>query len=694
MTKKSLAFEIGTEEMPAFDLKMVTDNYSNLVAKQFENFGIEHGDIKVYSSPRRLIFIAEDVPSETESVTEEHKGPSKEIAYDEAGQPTKAAIGFARGKGLEVEDLELREVDGKEYIYAVSHKPAQNIIELCPELCLSVIKAINWPKAQRWGDCREEFVRPVRWLLALFGEEIVELSYANLTSSNKTRGHRLLANKEFELSSADKLIGVLESAYVIPSFDGRKATILDQVEKIEKNTGFSAIKNEKTLTEVVNLCEYPTCMLAEFDPEFLGVPQEVLIDAMLVHQRYLPLADKGGKLTNKFIVISNGNKKFEANIVDGNQRVVAARLYDAKFFYDTDLKTPLSKQVDKLGELVFQEDLGSLLDKTKRIVEISAKIAAELGISGKDLVPISRAALLCKADLTTGTVIEFTSLQGVMGKYFAKASGEDDEVALAIEEHYMPKAAGGELPSTLPGQVVSFADKIDSICGLFAVGQLPTGSSDPFALRRSALGIIAMQEDKVPVKIENMIDYSLDLLQSQGIEFDRVDVKQQILDFFIVRTKTALTSAGYAHDAVEAVLASNVVEPNVLAARVKVLTDARKNSPETFDDLATAHARANNLRDPKLGPDVDSKALSGEEAKLYQAVSELDKKLDSALEQNDYELAIKELAGIRGTVDEFFDKVLIVDKQDKAGTENRLRLLNYLVEVFMRVADFSKMSKK
>ncbi|MCF0104105.1 MAG: glycine--tRNA ligase subunit beta, partial [Eggerthellaceae bacterium] len=371
----------------------------------------------------------------------------------------------------------------------------------------------------------------------------------------------------------------------------------------------------------------------------------------------------------------------------------AARLYDAKFFYETDLKVPLSKHVDMLGQLVFQEELGSMLDKTKRVVKLSSKIAVELQLSGKDLIHTSRAAFLCKGDLITRTVVEFTSLQGVMGKYFAQACGEDDEVCLAIEEHYMPKAAGGRLPSTLPGQIVSFADKIDSICGLFAIGKIPTGSTDPFALRRSALGVIAMQEDKVPVKIENLIDYSLDLIVSQGVNFDRVDVKQHVIDFFIVRGKTALVSAGFAYDAVEAVLSSNVVEHNVLAARVKALTEARKNLPDTFDNLTTAHIRANNLRDPELGTEVDLKLLSVEEAILYHAISELDNKLDFALVNNDFETAIKELASIRGAVDDFFDKVIIVDKADPAGTENRMRLLNYLVEVFLHFADFSKMSK-
>ena len=447
------------------------------------------------------------------------------------------------------------------------------------------------------------------------------------------------------------------------------------------------------MEEVVNLTEYPTVMVGEFDELFLAVPKEITVDAMLVHQRYFPLFNADGSLSNKFLITSNGNPKYHDNIVDGNQRVVAARLYDAKFFYDEDLKQPLEAYVEKLGEVVFQESLGTTRAKADRLVELAGKLSADAGLEGQDAEDAKRAALLCKADSVTGAVVEFTSVQGIMGRYYAKAAGETDQVAEAIADHYRPRFAGDETPASLVGKVVATADKLDTICGLFAVGQGPTGSSDPFALRRSAIGILAMLEDGLNVSLISAIDESLDIFEKNGLEFDRAEARKAIVDFFVTRTKVMLRDRGCAADTIDAVLATGVEEPMVLIARSNALESARSNDKETFEDLAIAYARANNLRDAELGADVDEALLTEHSHALAAAVTQAESTVEKSLAADDYPAALGDLAALRGPIDEFFDNVMVMD-EDANVRANNIKLLNKFVSVFANVADFGKMAKK
>lgn len=690
MEKRTLAFEIGTEEIPAFDLAGAVKQLSTMVPSLLDDAAIPHGAVKIFSSPRRLIVIAEEIPEATEEKNEVFKGPSAKIAFDAEGNPTKAAQGFARGKGVDPSSLVVE--DG--YVYARTHTPSVNVASLLSSVLNKIIHGLSWPRSQRWGVQSEYFTRPVRWIVALFGNEVIDFTFAGLVAGRTTYGHRFLAPGPFEVADADSLVDVVRSASVIPSEAEREQVIREGAAKAEAETGFTAVLHPKTLVEVINLAEYPTVLVGTFDEEFLKVPEEIIVDAMLVHQRYFPLYDKDGKLTNRFIVVSNGDPACAETIVDGNERVVRARLYDAKFFYDEDLKQPLESYVDHLGEVVFQEKLGTMLDKTNRIQRLADHLAEDAGLAGQDLSDVERAARLCKADLVTSAVVEFTSVQGVMGSYYAAASGETAQVAQAIEQHYRPRFAGDEAPDTVVGKIVAIADKLDTVCGLFAVGQGPTGSSDPFALRRSAIGIVAMLsgKDAVEVSLVAAIDAALASYAQQGIEFDTDAVRRDVIEFFITRTKVMMRDAGNSIDAIDAVLSAGIQEPVELINRVSALEAARSEQPEVFEDLATAYARANNLCDSKLGTEVNEGLLSEVEQALVRAVCQAESNVASALENNNYAAALSELAALRKPIDLFFENTMVMD-EDQVLRENRLRLLNSFVAVFANVADFALLSK-
>lgn len=690
MEKRTLAFEIGTEEIPAFDLAGAVKQLSTMVPSLLDDAAIPHGAVKIFSSPRRLIVIAEEIPEATEEKNEVFKGPSAKIAFDAEGNPTKAAQGFARGKGVDPSSLVVE--DG--YVYARTHTPSVNVASLLSSVLNKIIHGLSWPRSQRWGVQSEYFTRPVRWIVALFGNEVIDFTFAGLVAGRTTYGHRFLAPGPFEVADADSLVDVVRSASVIPSEAEREQVIREGVAKAEAETGFTAVLHPKTLVEVINLAEYPTVLVGTFDEEFLKVPEEIIVDVMLVHQRYFPLYDKDGKLTNRFIVVSNGDPACAETIVDGNERVVRARLYDAKFFYDEDLKQPLESYVDHLGEVVFQEKLGTMLDKTNRIQRLADHLAEDAGLAGQDLSDVERAVRLCKADLVTSAVVEFTSVQGVMGSYYAAASGETAQVAQAIEQHYRPRFAGDEAPDTVVGKIVAIADKLDTVCGLFAVGQGPTGSSDPFALRRSAIGIVAMLsgKDAVEVSLVAAIDAALASYAQQGIEFDTDAVRRDVIEFFITRTKVMMRDAGNSIDAIDAVLSAGIQEPVELINRVSALEAARSQQPEVFEDLATAYARANNLCDSKLGTEVNEGLLSEVEQALVRAVGQAESNVASALENNNYAAALSELAALRKPIDLFFENTMVMD-EDQALRENRLRLLNSFVAVFANVADFALLSK-
>ena len=690
--KHTLAFEIGVEEIPAFDLDSANKQLEKMVPAAFADARVPYDSIEIHSSPRRLIVMAYGVADATEALVEEYTGPAAKIAFDADGNPTKAAIGFARGKGLSPENLERREVNGTEYVFATKNIPATPVADLLPDVLAGFITAIKWPRSCRWAAYREYFVRPVRWIVAMLDDVVLPVSFAGAESSNFTMGHRVLAPGKHTVDTAANLLDVIRAAYVIPTQAERERIIREGVAAIEAETGFTADLPAKTLLEVVNLSEYPQPLVSTFDEEFLQVPEEIIVDAMLMHQRYFPLYDADGKLTNKFIIVSNGNPECAATIIDGNERVVRARLDDAKFFYEEDLKHPLESYIEKLDKVVFQESLGTVRQKAERLEKLACALSADAQLDAADAADAKRAARLCKADLVTNAVIEFTSVQGVMGSYYAAASGETPQVAQAIGQHYQPRFAGDALPDTTVGKLVALADKLDTICGLFAVGQGPTGSSDPFALRRSAIGIVNMLEAGLPISLAAAIDESLASFAAQGVAFDAAAVRAEVVDFFVTRTKVMLRDAGVNADTIDAVLAAGVEEPAVISQRAHALEDARANDAETFDNLATAYARANNLRKPELGEDVDDALLTDPERALAGAVATAEQAVAAALESDDFAAALSQLAALRAPIDGFFADVMVMD-EDAALRDNRLRLLNRFVAVFANVADFGKMAK-
>lgn len=692
METRTLAFEIGTEEIPAVALYKATQQLKKLACEALDEAGLAYAEVKTLSTPRRMILMVEALAEHTEALTIKAKGPAVKIAFDEEGNPTKAALGFARGKGIDANDL-VKETDeqGQEYVFAIIEKPSVAAVDLLPIILANLITALSWPKSQRWGSRHETFSRPVRWLLALFGAEVIPVEFAGLVADNKTRGHRLIANKEFEIASADEFLSRFEEMWVVPSAEERAHIIREQIAAFEQETGLKADMPKKTFDEVVNLVEYPTALLGHFDERFLDVPPEIITDAMLEHQRYFPMYCQDGSLDNAFIITSNGHPDNSEVIAQGNERVVRARLDDAAFFVAEDLRKPLQAYVDGLDAVVFQDKLGTVRQKVERICKNAEFIVDNAVISGQEKQDALRAALLAKADLITSAVVEFTSLQGVMGGHYAKAAGETDACALAITDHYKPRFAGDDLPRNMAGKVVALSDKIDTICGIFAIGQGPTGSSDPFALRRSAIGIINILLDGPAVSLSLLIDAALQAYATT-IEFDFNAVQEQVRDFFKARLEVIAKDKGFPVDAIQAVMAIGMFEPVETLARIEALSVARKDQAELFDDLATAYARAANLRDASLGIDVDEALMGESEKVLFEAISIASHAVESALEVQDHSMAIEALAALREPIDAFFDDVMVMD-EDMQLRENRLKLLNSFVAVFTDVADMGKLAK-
>ncbi len=694
--KKDFLLEIGTEEMPSAPLIHASKQYRELLAKGLDDAGLAHGDIKIITSPRRLGAVIADVATETEEVHEIKRGPAANIAFDEAGAPTKAACGFARKCGVDATDLVRREdTDGREYVFAERFVPAAPAQPILTALAESVISSLEWPnyRSQRWGAESATFVRPIRWICALLGDQVVPVSYADVVSSNTTRGHRVLGPGEHVVASPADYERVLEEHGVL-SAERRRQVILDGIAKIEaERSGAHVDTPKKVFDEVVNLCEWPTVLVGVFDEEFLAVPHEIICESMLSNQRYFPIYDANGKLTREFVVVSNTKPENNERVIDGNERVVRARLYDAKFFYDEDLKVSLETFRSRLATVAFQEKLGNVLQKSERIESLALGICREARIGAHVASDAQRAAHFAKADLVSSAVVEFTNQQGVMGGYYAQAAGESDEVAEAIRDHYRPRFAGDELPCGLAGCVVAVADKLDTIAGMFAIGEPPTGSKDPFALRRSAIGVINILAERLHCGYAALVDDALDAYLEQGLSFDKAEVAQAICSFIKGRMEQIARDAKIKSDTVAAVSRGTIEAPVDFFALAHALDDARANDAETFDNLATAYARASHLADVKLGVGVDEVSLLPVERALLTATDTAQEKVHSAIDSSAYAEVISALAELRDPIDRFFDDVLVMD-ENEAVKNNRLRLLNRFVAVFHDVADMGELARK
>ena len=693
---KDFLLEIGVEEMPSAPLINASKQLPKLVESRLDAAGLSHGAVRVVTSPRRLAAIVEAVACETEAIHESLRGPKTQIAFDGDGNPTKASQGFARKCGIDASEL-TRAVaeDGNEYVFAEKNVPSAPAMPILSALGHDVIAAIEWPnyRSQRWGSEHETFVRPIRWICSLLGSEVVPVSYADVTSSNVTFGHRVLAPGAHEVAEPAAFEGVLEGAYVL-SADRRESAIREGIAAIEEARPGSRVDTPKRIfDEVVNLCEWPTVLVGKFDEEYLKVPQEIICESMLSNQRYFPIFDAEGKLTREFVIVSNADPKVSETVVAGNERVVRPRLDDAKFFFEEDLKHPMEDFVQRLGIVTFQEKLGTTLQKVERMEKLSRAVATAAGEGEQGVADAVRAAHLAKADLVSQAVVEFTNQQGVMGGYYAEAAGENADVACAIREHYRPRFAGDELPSNTCGKAVAIADKLDTCCGIFAIDEPPTGSSDPFAIRRSAIGIIQMLRTMPTVHLKDLVELSLASYKDQGLEFDADAVADKVCQFFAGRLKSIAKDEGIRLDSIEAVSAVGVIDPAEFIARARALDTARAEQPEIFDDLAAAFTRAHNLADASLGTDVDESILGDAEGALLTACEEGEEKVAAALAGSDFEAACGALAALKEPIDRFFDDVLVMDEHIDVR-ENRLRLLNRFAGVFAGVADISALSRK
>lgn len=693
---RDFLLEIGTEEMPSAPLMNASAQLGKLVASELDAAGLAHGEVRVISSPRRLAALVPAVATATDEVHEVRRGPAASIAFDESGSPTKAAQGFARKCGVEAGDLVRRvDSDGREYVFAERSVPSAPAMPILSELSERVIASLQWPnyRSQRWGSTHQTFVRPIRWICALLGDEVVPVSYADVTSGNVTRGHRVLAPGDHVVVEAAEYERTLERAFVL-SAERRAEAIREGIARVEADRGGAHVDTPKRIfDEVVNLCEWPTVLVGTFDEEFLSVPHEIICESMLSNQRYFPVYDASGALTREFVVVSNADPRVSETVVAGNEKVVRARLDDAKFFYDEDLRRPMEESVERLGTVTFQERLGTMLQKVERMEGLAAAVARQAGSDEAGVAAAARAAHLAKADLVSQAVVEFTNQQGVMGGYYAAAAGEPAEVCDAIREHYRPRFAGDELPSGTCGRCVAVADKLDTVCGIFAIDEPPTGSSDPYAVRRAAIGIIAMLRTLPGCDLRQLIDVALGSYAAQGLEFDLESVSAAVAQFFQGRLVAIAREEGLSPDTIEAVSSVGVIDPIEFMARAHALEDARSQDSETFDALAQAYARAAHLADASLGTEVDDDTLADAERALLAACDEGSERVRCALAAGDFSAAITALAGLKAPIDRFFDDVLVMD-EDTAVRENRLRLLNRFVEVFSGVANIGALSRK
>ena len=693
---RDFLFEIGTEEMPSAPLMNAAKQLGGLVARGLDEAGLAHGAVRVISSPRRLAALVADVAAATEEIHDVKRGPAAQIAFDADGNPTKAAEGFARKCGVAASELVRRQdADGREYVFAEQFIPSAPAEPILSALCEKTIAGLEWPnyRSQRWGSTHETFVRPIRWLCVLFGSEVVPVRYADVVSGNTTRGHRVLGPGDHVVAEPAAYEQVLEEAGVL-SEERRRAVIAEGIAHVEaERPGCHVDTPKKVLDEVVNLCEWPSVLVGTFDEEFLAVPHEIICESMLSNQRYFPIYDAEGNLTREFVVVSNGRPECAARIVDGNERVVRARLYDAKFFYDEDLKVPLEEFRSRLAKVAFQEKLGSVLEKSERIEKLSRAIAEAAGVDVVVAEDAARAAHLAKADLVSSAVVEFTSQQGVMGGYYATAAGENPEVSAAIRDHYRPRFAGDELPSGLAGCIVAVADKLDTIAGMFAIGEPPTGSKDPFALRRSAIGVLNILRQRLGCGYEELVAPALAAYAEQGIAFDAEAVRDAVCAFVKGRMEQMARDEKIPADVVAAVSAGSVSAPADYFALAHALDDARKGDPETFENLATAYARASHLADASLGCEVDEALMGEAERDLLMATDAARDVVALVLAKKDFTAVIASLAALREPVDRFFDDVMVMD-EDQALRENRLRLLNRFESVFTGIANMGALAKK
>jgi len=690
---ENVILEIGTEEIPAQYMENALKDLNQLAQKYLEENRINYKKIKVYGTPRRLILFIFHIEEKQEDIFQKIKGPAYSFAYNEDSQPQKPALKFAQGQGINVEDLIVEDTEKGKYIFALKSKKGQPTIEILSQVFPKIIKSLQFPKSMRWEEKSLRFIRPIRWILALYGKEIIRFSLEGLNSENITYGHILLAPKKIKIPSAQEYFRKIEKNYVIIDPQIRENIIKTDVKKIIKEINGKQIINEKQLKEIVYLVEYPNAILGNYDKKYLEIPIDVLTVVMEKHQKYFPVFKNKDELLPLFIVIINNSKEFASKIKEGNENVLRARLEDAKFFYQEDQKTLLEKRVSKLNNVIFRENLGNLFNKTKRLELLCDYIADCLQVEPKVKKDLLRSALLCKADLVTEMVKEFPELQGIMGKEYALLSNEKKEVAEAIAEHYLPRFSGDRLPKTKSGMILGIADKIDNIVGCFLIGLIPTGSQDPYGLRRHSRGEIAIVlKNNLKISLKDLILKSLSLFKTSGsleLKIDENEVVSQILLFFKQRIKITFLEDGIPYDIIDAVLDVESIGDVVdIKHRIKSIEEFY-NHP-IFEKILTSSSRVLNLSKNSEEAEINKFLLKEKaELNLYHHYKDIYPKIKKLICNHEYEKAFKLLGNLCEPVDEFFDQVLVMDK-DNDIRKNRVALIKKIGILFNQIADLSK----
>lgn len=689
MSNNSL-LEIGTEEIPA---KLVKDIYSNFKSKIKELLGenrIEYEKVKVYGSPRRIAIEIKGISEYQKQEVKEIKGPPKNIAFDDEGNPTKAATGFAENQGIEVDDLEERDTERGIYLYAVIEQDRKKTEELLKNIYKRLIKEVNLPITMRWGNHDLKFIRPIHWLLALFNDKTIEFQLEHLKSDNKTWGHRFMANEEFTVSSVNKYERTLKKANVIVDPKKRREIILEEIGTIilEKKLKFKL--DNQLMEEVVHLVENPSPFLASFAEKYLKLPEPVIVTPLKEHQKYFPLWDKNDNLSNKFIVVKEGGKDYIDNVREGNEKVLKARLEDAEFYYQRDVKEDLDNFLEDLKGLILREELGSMYDKTNRNIKLSEQIAEKLDMNKQQIENIKSASKYAKIDLVSQMVREFPELQGVMGSIYTRNQGMNEDIALAIRDHYLPDSAESKLPGTLLGKVVSLSDKIDTLTGFFGINLIPTGSQDPYGLRRAATGIVRLIEDlNYEVKIEKLFKDSLDVfkISEQELKLDSEELISKIHEFMLNRVEYILRERGYDIDIIRTVLYGLPLSIPLVKKAVSLLDEVKyKNS---FQEFLTAFNRVDSIIKEKQEKEINPNLFEKEEEKvLYKEYKEINDEVTNYIEEKELKNAYHSLMKIIDPIHDFFEEVRVMAETQEVK-ENRLALLQQIQLLMKSLGDFS-----
>jgi len=688
--RKDFLLEIGVEEMPARFLDPALAELKELASGALQESRLPFSRVSAYGTPRRLALYVEGLACYQEPLEMEVKGPAAKVAFKPGGAPTRAAEGFAKSQGVAVSELVIKPVGHVDYVFAIKREAGRPAREVLSGMAPGLIAGLHFPKPMRWGELEVRFARPIRWILCLFGSDVVDFEFAGLKSGRTTLGHRFLSKEPLVMASPREYFEKMRHSYVMVDPLERKQTIRRQVTELAAGVGGSVEEDEDLLNEVTNLVEYPTALLGEFSRDYLELPKEVLVTPMREHQRYFPVVGPGGGLLVKFIAVKNGAADHLDIVRAGNEKVLQARLADASFFYREDLKTPLEGKVPALKKIVFQESLGTIYDKMERVSALAAYLAGAMGAGEEEKKQAIRAAYLAKADLVTNMVYEFPELQGVMGREYAERSGEERAVATAIFEHYLPRFAGDRLPETLAGKILSIADKMDNIAGCFAIGIQPSGSQDPYALRRQALGIChIILGGRIALSLAKLIEAAYRGYEGKfQLKFDLEKVKEEVAEFFRQRLKGIFSDEGLSYDVVEAVLAAGYDDFSDALLRARALAEFRRDP--AFAGLLTAFVRANNLAANAVTHRVDPALLEDPgEKELHQLLSTVREKARRYLELQDYRSLLASIATLQEPVDKFFNSVMVMVEDEKAR-ENRLALLANLAGLVRQVADLSK----